>query len=191
MSFIDDITHYVWVYFLKRKNQVFEKCVEWKKLVEKESGETSKILRTENREFTSSEFEAYLKIEGVRRELTIPKTPEQYGTAKHMNRTLVEAAHSMLSVSHLPLKFWAEALSTTVYVRNRSPTKALRPMTPQEAWTGEKPYVDHFRVFGCHLYVHIPKDERKKLDFKSKNVFFWGMDLQAKAIVCMILQRKT
>ena len=141
----------------------------------KESGETLKILRTDNGgEFTSSEFEAYLKSEGVRHELTIPKTPEQNGTAEHMNRTLVEAAHSMLSGSHLPPKFWAEALSTAVYVRNRSPTKALSQMTPQEAWRGEKPSVDHFRVFGCHSYVHIPKDERKKQDLKSKKSIFLG-----------------
>ena len=66
LSFIDDKTHYVWVYFLKQKNQIFEKFVEWKKLVEKESGETLKILHTDNGgEFTSSEFEAYLKTERV------------------------------------------------------------------------------------------------------------------------------
>ena len=134
------ITHYVWVYFLKRKIQVFEKFIEWKKLVEKESGETLKILHTDNGgEFTSSEFEAYLKTEGVRH-----NTPEQNGTVEHMNRTLVEAARSMLSGPHLPPKFWAEALSTAVYVCNRSPTKTLSQMTPQEAWTGEKPSVDYF-----------------------------------------------
>ena len=79
----------------------------------------------------------------MRHELTISKIPEQNGTAERMNRTLAEAARSMLLGSHLPPKFWAEALSTVVYVRNRSPTKALSQMTPQEAWTGEKPSVDH------------------------------------------------
>ena len=54
-----------------------------------------------------------------------------------MNRTLVEVACSMLSGSHLLPKFWADALSTAVHVRSRSPTKALSQMTPQEAWTGE------------------------------------------------------
>ena len=84
-------------------------------MVEKESGETLKMLE-EN--LLRSEFEAYLKTEGVRHELSIPKTPEQNGTAERMNRTLVEAARSMLSGSHLPPKFWAEALSTAIYVRN-------------------------------------------------------------------------
>ena len=91
-----------------------------------------------------------------------------------MNRTLVEAARSMLSISRLPPKFWAEALSTAVYLHNRSPTKAVSGMTPQEAWTGEKPSVDHLRVFGCQSYAYIPKDERKKLDSKSKKCVLLG-----------------
>ena len=51
---------------------------------------------------------------------------------------------------------------------------ALSQMSPQEAWTGKKPSVNHFQVFDCHSYVHIPKDERKKLDFKSKKCIFLG-----------------
>ena len=110
-------------------------------MVEKETGKNLKALPTDNvGEFTSSKFEAYLKSEGVRHELTIPKTPEQNGVAEHINRTLVEA---MLSNANLPPKFWAEALSTAAYLRNRSPTKVVRGMTPQEAWTGAKPQVDH------------------------------------------------
>ena len=47
-------------------------------------------------------------------------------------------------------------------------------MTPYEAWTGQKPQVDGLRVFGCQAFVHIPKDERKKLDSKSKRCIFLG-----------------
>ena len=89
--------------------------------------------------------------------------------------------------SHLPPKFWTEALSTAIYVHNRSPTKALSQMTPHKVWTGKKPSVHHFRVFGCHSYIHVTKDERKKLDYKSKKC---SMVLQAKAIFFIILQRK-
>jgi hypothetical protein len=76
----------------------------------------------------------------------------------------------MLADSKLPQKFWAEALSTAVYLRNRSPTKAVQGMTPFESWTGEKADVKHFRVFRCVAYSHITKDERKKLYSK---VFSW------------------
>ena len=64
----------------------------------------------------------------------------------------------LLDATH---EFWAEAISTAVYLRNRCPTiKAVKEMTPYEAWHGKKkPKVEHLRVFGCDVYAHIPKDE--------------------------------
>ena len=76
----------------------------------------------------------------------------------------------MLSSSRLPHKFWAEALSTAVYLKNRSYTKAVLDMTPHEAWTNVK----HLRVFGCMAHSHIPKDERSKLDSKAKQCILLG-----------------
>ena len=144
-------------------------------MIEKSSGRKLKTIRTDNGgEFTSREFESYLKAEGVRHELNIPKNPEQNGVAEHMNRTLVETARSMLVNSNLPCTFWAEALSTATYLRNRSPTKAVSRMTPYEAWTGRKPQVGGLRIFGCQAFVHIPKEERKKLDSKSRKCFLLG-----------------
>ena len=140
LSFIDDKTRYVWVYFLSFKDQVFEKFLEWKASVERSTGRKLKTIRTDNGgECTSSEFIAYLKAEGVRHELTVPKNPEQNGVAERMNRTLVETTRSMLVGANLPHRFWAEALSTATYLRNRCPTKAVCGMTPCEAWTGKKP----------------------------------------------------
>ena len=102
LSFIDDKTRHVWVYFLKSKDQVFEKFLEWKSLVEKSIWRKLKTLRTDNGgEFTSKEFEAHLMAEGVCHEFTIPKTPEQNGVAERMNRTLVETARSMLVHANL------------------------------------------------------------------------------------------
>ena len=175
LSFIDDKTRYVWVYILRRKDQVFEKFREWKTMIEKSTGRKLKAIRTDNGgEFTSREFESYLTTEGVRHELTIPNNPEQNGVAERMNRTLVETARSMLVNSNLPCSFWAEALSTATYLRNRSPTKAVTGMTPYEAWTGSKPHVGGLRVFGCQAFVHIPKEERKKLDSKSRKCVLVG-----------------
>ena len=74
----------------------------------------------------------------------------------------------------LPHKFWGEALSTAVYLGNRSPTRTVEGKTPFEAWTGKKPTVCHLRVFGCDAYAHIPKDERGKLDPKAKECIFVG-----------------
>ena len=126
LTLIDDNTRHVWMYILLSKDKVFEKFVEWKSLVENQSGRKLKTLRTDNGgEYTSNEFVSYLKKEGIRHEYTVPKTPQQNGVAERMNRTLVEAVLSMLLDAKLPKCFWAEALATAVYLRNRSPTNAV------------------------------------------------------------------
>ena len=77
---------------------MFEKFLEWKALVENSSGQKLRTLRSDNGgEYTSAEFTAYLRKEGVRHEFTVSKTPQQNGVAERMNRTLVETVRSMLS----------------------------------------------------------------------------------------------
>ena len=80
----------------------------------------------------------------------------------------------MLADAKLPYSFWAEAVSTAVYLRNRSQTKALKDMTPFEAWTKEKPNIEHLRVFDYDAYAHITKDERAKFESKSRKSTFVG-----------------
>jgi len=156
LMFIDDKTHYAWVYILKHKSEVFNQFLEWKTLVEKSTGQQLKALCTDNGgEYVSAEFKRYLRKEGVRHELTIPKTPEQNGVAERMNHTLVKSVRSMLSHAKLPHKFWPEALSTAVYLQNLSLTKAVKGMTPFEAWTGEKPNIKHLKIFRYAVYAHV------------------------------------
>ena len=175
VTFLDDCTRYVWVYIVKRKGEVLQKFREWKALVENSSGRKVKILRSDNGgEYTSNEFVKYLSQEGIKHELTIPHTPQQNGAAERLNRTLIEGVRTMLADSKLPHGFWAEALSTYVYLRNRSPTNALTGITPYEAWCGSKPDVSFFRIFGCSAYAHIPKTERRKLDPKSRKCVLLG-----------------
>ena len=181
LTFIDDKSRYTWIYVLKRKSEVFNKFIEWKTMVERFSGQNLKAFRTGNGgEYTSKEYEDYLKKEGIRNEFSIPKTPEQNGVAERMNRTLVESVRSMLSDAKLPKRFWAEDLSTATYFRNRSPTKAVIGMTPYEAWTVEKPNVKHLQVFGSFGYAYVPKYERSKLDSKVRKFILLGYDTETK-----------
>ena len=118
-------------------------------------------------EYTSAEFHNYLKKEGIRHERTIPKAPEQNGVSERMNRTLVESVSSMLADTNISHMVWAESLLTAVYLRNRSPTKAIHGKTPCEALTGEKPDVAHLQTFGCMAFAYVAKDERQKLESKA------------------------
>jgi len=90
------------------------------------------------------------------------------------NRTLVECARSMLKGKNISNGFWAEAVNTIAYLKNRSPTNSLELKTPFEALYGYKPAVKHLRIFGCKAFSHIPKEDRKKLDSKAIRCTFIG-----------------
>lgn len=107
-------------------------------------------------------------------QLSVPYSPAQNGAAERMNRTLVESARSMLSRADLPTEFWAEALNTAVYLRNRSPTSTVKGSTPHECFFGHKPDISHLKVFGCQAFLHIPDKLRKKFDEKCRQVIFVG-----------------
>ena len=83
-------------------------------------------------------------------------------------------AKAMLYEKGLPKIFWVEAVNTIVYLLNRCPTKELLNKTLIEAWSGRKPYVRHFKVFGCLCYSQVPKERRSKLDEASEKCIFMG-----------------
>jgi hypothetical protein len=73
-----------------------------------------------------------------------------------MNRTLMEKSRIMLSGAELGQQLRAEAVGTTCYLVNRSPSSTLDDKNPHEVWNGNKPSLEHLRVFGCDAYVHVP-----------------------------------
>jgi hypothetical protein len=91
-----------------------------------------------------------------------------------MNMTLMEKSRSMLSGAKLGHEFWAEAVGTTCYMVNLSPSSVLDDKNPHEVWTGKKTSLEHLRVFGCDSYVHVPKENRSKMDNKSEKCIFIG-----------------
>ena len=156
--------------------------MEFKNNVEKQSGYYIKCLRTDRGgEYISNDFIKFCKDYGIKRQLTTSFTPQQNGVCERKNRTIVNMARSMLHSQDLEFMFWADACRTSVYILNRSPTKSLEGITPYEAWYERKPSVEHFRVFGCLAYAHIPDEKRRKLDPKRKACIFMGYCKNSKA----------
>jgi hypothetical protein len=154
--FIDDFSRKSWIFFMKTKGQVFNRFQEFKALVENQTGKKIRVLRSNNGgEYTSKEFMDFCAGEGIRRELTVPYNTQQNGVAERKNRAIVGAARAMLHDQGLPLFLWAEACYTAVYLQNRSPHRAVGSMTPEEAFSGKKPEVGHFRIFGCITYSYV------------------------------------
>ena len=133
-------------------------------MVEKQTGKCIKIIKSnQGREYTSGAFDSYCKNNGIIQQFTVPSAPQQNSVAERKNRTLVECARSMLKGKNISNGFWTKAINTTVYLKNRSPTKILDLRTPFEFLYGYKPEVGHLRVFGSKVFAHIPKDELRKL----------------------------
>ena len=80
---------------------------------------------------------------------------------------------NLLARGGVPKTFWLEVVNWSIHIVNKSPTFLVQNMTPEKAWKGRKPTIDHFRIFRCIAYAHIPDQKRKKLDDnKQKNVSF-------------------
>lgn len=181
-TFIYRKSRWTEVYFLKSKDEVKEAFIQYKSLVENQKDCKIQILRSDNGlEYRGKWFDRELEKAGIKREYTIPHTPQQNGVSKRKNRTIVEMARCLLSQANLPDEFWAEAVSTAMYIRNRCPTKILGNRIPFESWFGRKPNVSHFKTFGCKAYVLNKDPTRGKLESKSKEHIFLGYANDAKA----------
>lgn len=148
---------------------------EFKALVEKQFGKHIKTLRTDGvGEFTLGEFEEFCKERDIVHEVIVPYTPQHNGTLERRKKTIMNMVISIIKVKNLPQNVWGEATMTTVYVLNTCPTKRLGPMVPEEAWSGNKPLVKHFKIFGHICYKHVPNQRRRKLDDKREKMIFVG-----------------
>ena len=97
--------------------------------------------------------------------------------------SIVGAVKAMIHDQSLPFFLWAEACSTVVYLHNKSPHRAVGNMTLDECFSGKKPEVSHFRIFGSLTYSHVPSEKRTKLEPTVEKGIFVGYDETAKASV--------
>jgi transposase InsO family protein len=188
VTFIDDASRKSEVYTIRNKSEVFEVFKDYKLRVEKETERNIKILRSDNGgEYCSNEFEEYLRSKGIKHENTTVYTPQQNGVAERLNRSLLETARCLLREGGVPNMFWPEAVKMANTIRNRITTKICGDKTPYELWTGRKPNIAYFKVFGCTAYVRIPRPNwQSKLDQRAERGIFLGYDDRRKASIIWI-----
>ena len=136
----------------------FDKFKEFKTLIENQTSRHICILRSDNGgEYESNEFDDFCREAGIKKGLTVPYNSQQNGVVERKNRTICEVAKAMITDLDLLLSLWAEAIGTAVYIQNKSPHAILGEKTPEEVFTRKKPAIDHTRIFGTPMYVHVPK----------------------------------
>ncbi|KAJ9551210.1 hypothetical protein OSB04_015255 [Centaurea solstitialis] len=166
---------YTWVKFLRSKDEAPEIIISVLKEVQVNlQSQVQKIRSDHGTEFKNKVLGGYLESVGIKHTFAAVRTPQQNGVVERRNRTLVEAARTMLAYSKLPMFLWAEAVDTACYTQNRSIVNNRFGKTPYELINNQVPNIGHFRVFGCRCFVLNDREDRHKLQAKSDEAIFIG-----------------
>ncbi|GJT74458.1 integrase, catalytic region, zinc finger, CCHC-type containing protein [Tanacetum coccineum] len=149
---VDDYSRFTWVKCLRSKDEAPAFIINFLKMIQVRLKETVRRIRTDNgTEFVNQTLREYYEKVGISHETSVARSPQQNGVVERRNRTLIEAARTMLIYAKAPLFLWAEAVATACYTQNRSmirrrvtdscqiPTSALHEMTPVSISSGLVP----------------------------------------------------
>nr|GEU39611.1 putative ribonuclease H-like domain-containing protein [Tanacetum cinerariifolium] len=179
----DDFSRFSWVFFFNTKDETSGILKTFITGIENQLDCKVKVIRCDNgTEFKSSVLNQFCDLKGIKREFSVARTPQQNGVAKRKNRTLIDAARTMIVDSKLPTTFWAEAVNTSCYVLNRDLVIKPQNKTPYELIHGRPPLIDFMKPFGCPVIILNTRDHLGKFDGKADEGFFVGYSVVNKAM---------
>jgi hypothetical protein len=158
MLLVDDFSRYIFIFFLKHRNEALIFFKQYRVAVEKYLEEEIAVIRVDNApEFIEGEFKLYCLEEGIQFEKTVPDASQQNGVVERANQTVENSMRAMLLDAGLPLYLWPLAAQAAVHINNRLPHSALpNNVTPFFHWFGVKPDISHFCPFGLLVTVRKP-----------------------------------
>ncbi|GJS69237.1 retrovirus-related pol polyprotein from transposon TNT 1-94 [Tanacetum coccineum] len=172
---VDDYSRFTWVKFLRSKDETPTVVIKFLKQIQVGLNKTVRFIRTDNgTEFVNKTLYDYYESVGIFHQKTVPRTPQQNGVVERRNRTLVEAARTMLIFSKAPMFLWAEAVATACYTQNRSLIHTRHDKTPYELVHNKKPDLTFFRVFGALCYPTNDSENLGKLQPRADIGIFIG-----------------
>ncbi|GJS13187.1 putative ribonuclease H-like domain-containing protein [Tanacetum coccineum] len=170
----DDFSRFSWVFFLATKDETSGILKTFITEIENQLDHKVKVIRSDNgTEFKNSIMNQFCEIKGIKREFSI---------AERKNRTLIEAARTMLLDSKLPTTFWAEVVNTACYVLNRVLVIKPHNKTPYELIRGRPPLIDFMKPFGCPVTILNTRDHLGKFEGKADEGYFVGYSVVSKAM---------
>nr|GEU83049.1 putative ribonuclease H-like domain-containing protein [Tanacetum cinerariifolium] len=141
-----------------------------------------KVIRCDNEtEFKNRAMNQFCEMKGIKKEFSVASTSHQNEVAERKNRTLIEAARTMLADLKLPKTFWAEAVNTACYVQNRVLVIKPHNMTSYDLFLGRRPALSFMRPFGCPITILNTIDHLGKFDGKADEGFFIEYSTNSKA----------
>nr|GEX61297.1 retrovirus-related Pol polyprotein from transposon TNT 1-94 [Tanacetum cinerariifolium] len=179
---VDDYSRYTWTHFFRSKDKIPEVLIDFLRLVQRGLQAQVRIIRTDKgTEFLNQTLHAFFATEGILHQTSVARTPKQNGVVERRNRTLVEAARTMLSAAKVPLFFWAEVIATTCFTQNRSLVIPRHEKTPYHIINDRKPSVKFFYIFGSLCYIVRDGENLDKMKEKGYVCIFVGHSTQSRA----------
>ncbi|GJX53446.1 retrovirus-related pol polyprotein from transposon TNT 1-94 [Tanacetum coccineum] len=144
---VDDYSRFTWVKFLRSKDETPEVVIKFLKQIQVGLNKTVRNIHIDNGiKFVNKDLTDYYERVGIFHQKTVLRTPQQNGVVERRNRTLVEAARTMLIFSKAPVFLWAEAVATACYTQNRSLIHTRHCKTPYELVHDKKPDLTFFQI---------------------------------------------
>ena len=133
MLFIDDYSHFTWIYFLKHRYELSQIYISFSRMIKTQFSSVIKILRTDNAmEYQDSSFLQFLCQQGTVVQHSCPHTSQHNGRVERKHRHILDFVHALLLSASCSKKNWGEAALTTIYFINRVPTLVLQNLSPFE-----------------------------------------------------------
>nr|GEV08113.1 putative ribonuclease H-like domain-containing protein [Tanacetum cinerariifolium] len=177
-----DYSRFTWVFFLASKDETSPILKTFITGIENQFSLTVKVIKSDNgTEFKNYDLNQFCGLKGIKREFSVPRTPQQNGVAERKNRTLIEAAKTMLADSLLPIPFWAEAINTACYVQNRVLVTKPLNKNPYQLLHGRSPSIGFMKPFGCPVTILNTLDHLGKFQGKANEGFLVGYSMCSKA----------
>ncbi|GJT00022.1 ribonuclease H-like domain-containing protein [Tanacetum coccineum] len=184
--FLDHFSHYVWVYPLLHKSDLFDTFVTFHAYVNKQFNVDIKALQCDHGgEYDNTRFHNLFRQNGMQFRFSCPKTSQQNGKSERMLRTLNNITRTLLFQAHIPPSYWVEALNMAAHLLNILPSTAINNEIPFTKLHNKPPTYDHLRVFGCLCYPHISFDH--KLQPRSTACVFLGYPALHRGYRCLDL----
>ncbi|GJU32996.1 ribonuclease H-like domain-containing protein [Tanacetum coccineum] len=184
--FLDHFSHYVWVYPLLHKSDLFDTFVTFRAYVNQQFNVDIKALQCDHGgEFDNTRFHTLFRQHGIQFRFSCPKTSQQNGKSERMLRTLNNITRTLLFQAHIPPSYWVEALNMAAHLLNILPSSAINNEIPFTKLYNKPPTYDHLRVFGCLCFPHIFFDH--KLQPRSTACVFLGYPALHRGYRCLDL----
>ncbi|KAJ9566586.1 LOW QUALITY PROTEIN: hypothetical protein OSB04_002552 [Centaurea solstitialis] len=186
--FLDDFSHFLWVFPLRAKSEVFSVFKTFRAYVLNQFKTDIQLFQCDNgREFNNQPFLDFFKTHGIKIRFSCPYTSSQNGKTERTIRTNNNILRTSLIQASLPRKFWVEALLSSVHTFNLLPSTTIQYKTPFEVLFGFFPTYSHLRVFGCLCYPNTSPTSAHKLAPRSSACVYLGPSTDHRGYRCLDL----